>query len=248
MKKNLKTDQNEKVAIITGGANQIGKACAARLAENGYKIVLADINLRNKESKFFKVDGNKENYTYEKVNIFKRDQVDALMGTIFCTFGRLDILVNNPVSDIIYNSNRKEWDSQINKTLKGQLNGAQIAARYMKKNKYGKIINLSMITHLKTVDDVYCSIAEAGIAGMTKFLAQKLGRHNIHVNALALGAIDSPSLKEVASEEIISQIVKACPLKRIGQIQDVANAVLFLASDESTFITGNVLHVSGGIA
>jgi 3-oxoacyl-[acyl-carrier protein] reductase len=247
MKKHLKPNQNEKVAIITGGANQIGKACAARLAEKDYKIVLADKNLQNKESKFFKVDGNKQNYAYEKVNIFKRDQVDALMGRIFRTFGRLDILVNNPVFDITCNLNRKEWDSQINKTLKGQLNCAQIAGRYMTKNKYGKIINLSMLTRLKGVDDVYCSIAEAGIAGMTRFLAQKLGRHNIHVNALALGAIDSHSLKEVASEEIINQIVKACPLKRIGQIQDVANAVLFLASDESTFITGNVLHVSGGI-
>ena len=169
------------------------------------------------------------------------------MEGVFRTFGRLDVLVNNPVSYFIYNSDRKDWDSLINENLKGQLNCAQVAARYMRKNKHGKIINFSMIARLKTVDDVYCSISEAGTAGMTKFLAQKLGADIIHVNCIALGAIDSHSFKEAASEDIINQIVKACPLKRIGQIQDVANAVLFLASDESTFITGNVLHVSGGI-
>ena len=247
MKKQLKTNQNKKVAIITGGNNQIGKACASRLAEKDYQIVLADLNFQNKEPKSLKFDRNKNNYHYEEVNIFDRDQVGALMENIFRTFGRLDILVNNLVSYINDHSKKREWDALINETLKGQLNCAQIAGRYMKKNKYGKIINLSLIARLKTIDDVYCSIAEAGITGMTKFLAQKLGTHNIHVNALALGAIDSPSLKAIASEEIINKIVKECPLKRIGQIQDVANAVLFLASDESTFITGNVLHVSGGL-
>lgn len=247
MKMESLTNQKKKVAIITGGTNQVGKACAERLSKNEYNVVVADIKFQNKDSKISKGNGNKNNFHFEEVNIFERDQVDALMGRIFRTFGRLDILVNNPVSCLNYDSNGKGWDSLINEKLKGQLNCAQYAAHYMKKNKYGKIINIYMATHLNNVNDVYCSIAEAGITGMTKFLAQNLGAHNIHVNCIALGAIDSHSLKEVVSEECIKQLVKKCPLKRIGQIQDVANAVLFLASDESTFITGNVLHLSGGV-
>jgi 3-oxoacyl-[acyl-carrier protein] reductase len=240
------TNQKEKVAVIAGGSNKVGEACAERLLKKEYKVVVVDINFLNKNSKLSKGDRNKNNLHFEEVNIFERDQVEALMGRIFRTFGRLDILVNNPVSCLNYNSNGEDWNSQINENLKGQLNCAQYAAQYMKKNKYGKIINVSMITRLSD-DDIYCSIAEAGIVGMTKSLAQNLGAHNIHVNCIALGAIDSHSIEEFASEEYIKQLVRNCPLKRIGQIQDVVNAVLFLASDESTFITGNVLHISGGV-
>lgn len=240
----------DKVAIVTGGGRGIGKACALRLSEEGAKLAVADINGESAGQTAEKIRAQGANAIAKKVDVREREEVKSLIEETVATFGRLDILVNNAGFSrpaLLPKLTEDMWEVVINVSLKGQFNCAQFAAPYMMQQNYGKIINISSLAYMGNVGNANYSSAKAGVIGLTKALAKELGKYNIHVNCIAPGAIDTPGLRERLPEKYIDLAVKNAPLKRIGRPIDVANTILFLASDESTFITGNVFHVSGGL-
>lgn len=240
----------DRVAVVTGAGRGIGEACALRLAEEGAKVAVSDIDGESAKKVAEAIRAQGGSAIAKKLDVRERGEVKALMEETASAFGRLDILVNNAGYSrpaLLPKLTEDMWDLVINVSLKGQFNCAQFATPYMMQQNYGKIINISSLAYMGNVGNANYSSAKAGIIGLTKALAKELGKYNIHVNCIAPGPIDTPGLRERLPEKYIDLAVKNSPLKRIGKPIDVANAVLFLASDESTYITGNVLHVSGGL-
>lgn len=241
-----------KTAIITGGASGIGRASALLFAREGANIVIADLNVDGGKETAELVERQGGNAFFSEVNVSDSNQVRDLVAVTVDTFGQLDILFNNAG---IGNPNVKsvdleeeEWDRIIDINLKGVFLGIKHAVPELKKAGGGAIINTSSLLGLK--GQKYLSAynaSKAGVILLTKNAALEYGRENIRVNAIAPGVIDTQIIDGWKSDEHKWPIIsRANALGRIGNPEEVANAALFLASDEASFITGATLSVDGG--
>jgi 3-oxoacyl-[acyl-carrier protein] reductase len=247
----------KKVALVTGAGRGIGKAIALRFSEEGARVVVNDIDLSYAESVAGKLKEMGREALAVKADVSKLEEVERMFERTVQQFSRVDILVNNAGirrDTPFHKMSQGGWDSVIVVNLKGSFNCAQVAQKYMVKQGYGKIVNLSspIPTSLGERSQTSYASASAAIQGFTTALALELGRYNINVNCVAPDFIDTEMTRTMARKEgmylddfrrfAAAQI----PLKRIGTPEDVANVVLFLVCDESSFISGQVINVRGG--
>jgi 3-oxoacyl-[acyl-carrier protein] reductase len=246
----------DKVAVITGGAAGIGKATALRFAEEGAKVVICDLN---EEAGQETVKSLGPEARFYKVNVTDREAVQQFMDAVVEQYGRIDILVNNAgvlrdglfvrVKDgqLVKQMSESDFDLVISVNLKGVFNCAQAAAPHMIRGGGGAILNATSVVGLDgNFGQTNYVATKAGVIGMTKVWARELGRSKIRVNAVAPG-FTATEMVAAMPENILDGMKSRTPLGRLGDPRDIANAYLFLASDEASFITGEVLRVDGGI-
>ena len=243
-----------KCAVITGSTRGIGKAIAIKYASLGCNIVINyrsekdEVNARELSDEIGKLGVDT---LIVKANIGDFEEAKNLVEKAKEKFGKVDILVNNAgitKDNLILRMNESDFDNVINVNLKGSFNCLKAVTPIMLKQKRGKIINMaSVVGVIGNPGQVNYCASKAGVIGMTKSLAKELGGKNINVNAIAPGFIDT-DMTRVLSEEQKKNILSQVPLKRLGLVSDIANVAAFLASEDSDYITGQVIHVDGGMA
>lgn len=236
----------KQIAIVTGAGNGIGKAISLRLARDGFFILVVDTD---KESGDKTVDEiGSDNAAFYMTDISNEKQVVALFRTIEDTYGRMDVLVNNAGiirDNMIWNMDAVDFDLVINVNLRGTWLMCREAARKMKQQKSGRIVNISSRAWMGNMGQTNYSASKAGVIGLTRALALELGKYNVLVNAVAPGLIDTPLTRKINSETL-EKLVQAQPSKTMGKPEDVANMVSFIVSERTNFITGQTLYVDGG--
>jgi 3-oxoacyl-[acyl-carrier protein] reductase len=256
IKKELYMRIKDRVALITGGAAGIGRATAERFAEEGAQIVICDLN----EELGQEVARNLgQQASFFNVNVADRQAVQTWVDNVVDKYGHIDVLVNNAGvlrdgllvrvknGELVKQMPEAEFDLVIAVNLKGVFNCTQAVAPTMIRQQRGVILNASSVVGLDgNFGQTNYVATKAGVIGMTKVWARELGRHNIRVNAIAPGFISTEMVASMP-EDILAGMKERTPLRRLGQPRDIANAYLFLASDEASFITGAVLRVDGGI-
>ena len=246
----------DKVTLITGGAAGIGLATAERFAEEGAKVVICDVNQEAGEAviKRFGADSS-----FHKVDVRDRKAVGDWIQEVLSRYGRVDVLVNNAGilrdsllvkmknGEVIKQMTETEFDLVIAINLKGVFNCTQAVAPAMIRQGRGVILNATSVAGMDgNVGQTNYIATKSGVIGMTKVWARELGRYNIRVNAVAPGFTETEILQSMPAQ-ILEGMRARTPLGRLGQPREIANAYLFLASDEASFITGTVLRVDGGI-
>jgi 3-oxoacyl-[acyl-carrier protein] reductase len=239
-----------KVALVTGAARGIGQAIVLALAQEGADVVIVDVDLERARRVAQEVKDLWRKAMAVQVDVSQRDAVDGMVSDVVTAFGKIDILVNN--AGIIRRGTFLEhsladWDRVLDVNLGGTFNCTQAVVPLMMKQRAGKIINISSV--VGKMGDLASApsygTSKGAINTFTKSLARELAPHGINVNAVAPHAIETEMSQEW-SEEKRRQIVEAIPMKRLGQPGEVAEAVVFLASDGASFITGQILDVNGG--
>jgi 3-oxoacyl-[acyl-carrier protein] reductase len=243
-------DLKDKVAIITGAGRGIGKAIAVTLAREGANIIIIDIDLQSAEEVAKEIINMGQKALAFRVDVSDSNEVKKMVGSVIKEFKRVDILVNNAAiirRGTIEDLNEEDWDRVIDVNLKGAFNCMKAVVGIMKKQKYGKIINISSIAgKIGDLASAPCyGASKAGMTCLAKSLARELASYNINVNVVAPHAIETDMSKEWP-EEKRENIIANIPLGRMGEPEDIAEAVVFLVSDKAKFITGEVLDVNGG--
>ena len=241
----------DKVAIVTGGTRGIGRAIALKLADHGANIV---INYRNSDKEAEELKGILEEKGVKvlavKCDISNFEDSKNLMDKCKEVFGKIDILVNNAgitKDTLIMRMKEEDFDNVIDVNLKGTFNCAKHASAIMLKQRFGKIINMTSVVGIAgNAGQVNYAASKAGVIGLTKSLAKELGSRGRTVNAVAPGFINTDMTASL-SEKVKEEASKNIPLKRLGDPEDVANLVGFLASDAANYITGQVINVDGGM-
>lgn len=237
---------DKKLVIITGASKGIGKAISQQMVDEGYFTLLVDVDKEN--GKVLEAAFGAENAKFFPANISDESEVKALFQFVIDNFGRIDVLINNAGiirDNIIWKMPIEEFDEVIRVNLRGTWLMCREAAKIMRKQKNGRIINIASRAWLGNAGQSNYAASKAGIVGLTRVLALELGRYNIFVNTVAPGLIDTP-LTQALPEDVKQKLIDAQPTKTIGQPEDVANAVAFLSSDKTRFITGQILYVDGG--
>ncbi len=241
----------KKTALITGATRGIGKQIAITLAQAGYDIA---INYR-KENEDLKNTKQEIEQTGAKCltlqgDVSNYEDCEKIAKEIIQEYGKIDVLVNNAgitKDTLLMRMKKEDFEDVININLIGTFNMTKNIIPYMMKNRTGRIINISSVVGISgNAGQANYAASKAGIIGFTKSLAKEVGSRNILVNSIAPGFIQT-AMTDVLKEEIKEEISKTIPLKRMGKAQDVANVVKFLASEESSYITGQVIHVDGGM-
>ncbi len=239
----------EKKVIVTGAGQGIGRSIALKMAQEGADVVLFEKNpdTGNQVRKEIEDLGKKGlNFT---VDVADKEQVDSSMKQVLNEWKRIDILVNNAGFDRpakLLDVKEEDWEAVLGVHLKGTLNCIQAVAPHMIQNNYGKIINISSVWgKAGAISEISYTSAKAGIIGLTKSVARELGRYQINVNVVLPGLILTPTISRMP-EKYQRMILEDTPLRRMGQPEEVANVVAFLASDEASFVTGALIEVSGG--
>ena len=243
-----------KVALITGGRQGMGKSHALLLAKAGAKVVVSDISQEDCEKVVKEIEKSGGEAIAIKCDVSKKTEVDEMVKKTIAKWGKIDILVNNagicqfkPFLELT----EEEWDKTLNINLKGYFLCAQAAAKEMVKKKSGVIVNIASIAMGQVGIGIpyivhYCA-SKGGIVAMAEALAAELAPFNIRVNTMAPGGIDTPMAAAAKTDpKTLEKSLSRIPMHRFGQPQEVSNAVLFLASDESSYITGATLIVDGG--
>ncbi len=240
-----------RVALVTGAGRGIGKTIALAFAREKAHVVINDIYPKDELEKVTReISTSGVRGLAIQADVSQSDEVKEMIGKIQKTFQRLDILVNNAGiirRGTIETVTEEEWDEVIRVNLKGTFNCCKAVVGIMKRQRMGKIVNVSSVAG-KTGDITSApgyGPSKAAIDALTKTLARQLAQHGINVNAVAPHAIET-EMSAQWSEEKRKSIIEAIPLKRLGKPEDVAEAVLFLASDKANFITGEILDVNGG--
>jgi len=240
----------DRVGIITGAARGIGKAIALTFVREGAKVVLVDVDKEKLEILQNEIKKRKGEVITTSCNITKSSEVMAMVNQTHKTFGRIDILVNNAGiirRGTIETVTEEDWDRVIEVNLKGTFNCCKAVVDIMKKQSHGKIVNVSSIAG--KMGDITSAPgygpSKAGVDALTKTLARQLAPYGINVNAVSPHAIET-EMSAQWSEERRKEIIASIPLGRLGKPEDVAEAVLFLVSEEASFITGEILDVNGG--
>ncbi|KKT15655.1 MAG: hypothetical protein A3D46_02120 [Candidatus Nealsonbacteria bacterium RIFCSPHIGHO2_02_FULL_43_13] len=247
-------DLKNKTAIVTGARRGMGRAHALVLAKAGARVMVADISSEECEKVVKEIEKNGGEAMAIKCDVSKKEEVDKMIETVVKKWGKLDILINNAgIAQFVpfLQMTEAEWDKTININLKGYFLCAQAAAKEMQRQGSGAIVNIASVamgqvgvgfpnlTH-------YCA-SKGGIVGMSEAMAIELAPYNIRVNVVSPGAIDTPMIDPVKQDKAaMAGILARVPLRRVGKPEEVANAVLFLASDESSYMTGSVVVVDGG--
>lgn len=240
----------EKVAIITGAGRGIGEFTAKRFAKEGAAVVVADLNPEdvNNVVESIKAEGG-EAMAYI-VNVTDRAMVNNMVKETVDKYGKIDILVNNAgitADNTLLKLTEEEWDRVINVNLKGVFNCGQAVAAVMAEKGSGVILNASSVVGIYgNFGQTNYAATKWGVIGMTKSWAKELGKKGIRVNAVAPGFIVTPMTSKMP-EKVLDMMKDKSPLKTLGYPEDIANAYLFLASDEARYVTGTVLSVDGGV-
>ncbi len=239
----------DKKAIVTGAGQGIGRSIALKMAQEGADAAIAEWNTETGTQTKKEVEALGRKALFIKVDVANQNQVRSMVAEVLEAWGRVDILVNNAGFDrgaTLLKVKEEDWDAVLGVHLKGTMNCIQALAPHMIENGYGKIINISSIYGKSGgVAAISYSAAKAGIIGLTKSVARELGRYQINVNVVLPGLILTPTIAKMA-EKYRNMIIDLTPLGRIGQPEEIANVVAFLASDEASFMTGATVEVSGG--
>ena len=239
-----------KVALVTGAAQGIGKAIALLLARNGADIVVSDINLEKAEETAKEIGAMSPKAVAVKVDVANLSDVDQMVTGILEKLAKIDILVNNAGitrDKLILRMTEEDWDAVLGVNLKGTFNCTKAVLRHMAKQRSGKIVNIaSVVGEMGNAGQANYSASKAGVIGLTKTIAREYAQRGINVNAIAPGYIETP-MTEALPEKAKEELRKLIPMERLGKPEDVAEAVLFLVSEESSYMTGQVLNVNGGI-
>jgi NAD(P)-dependent dehydrogenase (short-subunit alcohol dehydrogenase family) len=242
----------KKVAVVTGSRRGIGRGIAEKLAEAGADVVISDIELKDCEAVCREIEGKFKVRTLAiKCDVSKKSDADSLIQKTIKKFGKIDILVNN--AGIFFQKpfleyTEKDWDRIIDINLKSIYLCSQAAAKEMTKRNYGKIINISSIAGVIGYPGAaaYCA-SKAGIINLTRAIALELAANKINVNCVAPGLIETPMTSFITeNKDMLEKTLAGIPWKRQGQPSDIANAVLYLVSDEADYVTGQTLIVDGG--
>ncbi len=240
----------DRVAIITGGGQGIGRAAALRFAAEGARVVVADINEQAARAAAEAIHQGGGEALAIAVDVTSRPAVDALVEQTLGAWGQVDILVNNAgiLRDArLVKMSEDEFDAVIAVNLKGVFNCTQAVAPHMIERGYGRIVNTSSVVGLYgNFGQTNYVAAKAGVIGMTKVWARELGRKGITVNAVAPGFIATEMIASVP-EKVLQAMTDKVPLGRLGDPVEIANAYLWLASDEASYVNGAVISVDGGV-
>lgn len=240
-----------KIALVTGAAQGIGKAVAVALAKEGADIIVSDImeDVAEKTAKEIAETGVRAKAL--KMNVADPADVETRVKEAQAEFGKIDILVNNAGitrDTLLIRMKPEDFDAVIAVNLKGTYNCTKAVAPIMMKSRWGRIVNIaSIVGQIGNIGQANYSASKAGVIGLTKTSARELAARNINVNAIAPGYIDTEMTKKLPEDAKV-KMQEQIPLGRLGTPEDVAAAVLFLVSDDSSYITGQVLGVNGGMA
>jgi len=239
----------DKVAIVTGAGQGIGRGIALALAKEGAKVVVSDVS--DKIGEVVKeIESSGSEALAVKADVRNNKETEEMVKTAIDKFGRIDILVNNagiyPFKSLV-EMKEEDWDKVLGVNLKGVFNCTKAVLSKMIEQKSGTIINISSIAGavIGYPNAVHYATSKAGMIGFTRAAALELAQYGIRVNAIAPGAIETPGTKALG-EEVLRQVEQTVPLKRIGQPQDIANLVVFLASEDASYITGQLIIADGG--
>lgn len=240
-----------KVAVVTGASRGIGRAIALKLAEEGAKVV---VNYSGSQAKAEEVVAKIQESGGEAIavqaSVSQTEEVTTLMDTAVKTFGSLDILVNNAGitrDNLLMRMKEDEWDDVLDTNLKGVFLCTKAVTRQMMKQRAGRIINISSIVGVAgNAGQANYVAAKAGVIGLTKTTAKELASRNILVNAIAPGFIET-EMTDQLPEDIKQGMLTQIPLAKLGQPEDIAKAVAYLASDDANYMTGQTLHIDGGM-
>jgi len=236
-----------KVVMVTGGAAGIGLVTAENFVKKGAKIAICDVNAETGEAAA-KALGPEA--SFQKVDVADSASVSSWVDAVFEKYGQIDVLVNNAGitrDSLIMRMKEADWDAVISVNLKSAFNSIKAVSKIMVKQRSGRIINLaSVVGVMGNPGQANYVASKAGMIGLTKTVAKELGGRGITVNAVAPGFIET-DMTAVLSEKVKEAMLSMIPLQRAGIPQDVADAITFLASDQAAYITGQVLHVTGGM-
>jgi len=244
---------DNKTAIVTGARRGIGRAIALALAKEGANVVVSDISQEDCQKVVTEIEGLGRRGLALKCNVASRAEVEDMVRRTVAEFGKVDILVNNagiisfkPFLELT----DEDWDNTLNVNLKGQFLCARAVAKEMAKNKWGRIINIASISSggcgIAFPLVAHYTASKGGVMALTEALAVELTPQGINVNAICPGAIDTDMVKAVKEGGQLEQILLRIPKGRLGQPEDIANLAVFLASDESDYITGAAIVIDGG--
>lgn len=239
-----------KIALVTGGAVGIGKEIALSFAREGANIVICDINLEeaNKTAKEIRELG-RESLAF-KADVTNLNDIQGIVDKILDKFKKLDILINNAGitrDGLVLRMSEEDWDKVIAVNLKGSFVCIKIVSKVMLKQRFGKIVNLaSIIGIMGNIGQANYAASKAGIIGLTKSIAKELAPRGVCINAIAPGFIRTEMTARL-SEDVQKKMLSVIPLRRFGEPRDVANLALFLSGEASSYITGQVIQIDGGM-
>ncbi|HET9110854.1 MAG TPA: 3-oxoacyl-ACP reductase FabG [Ktedonobacterales bacterium] len=246
-----------RVALVTGAGRGIGAATAKRLAEEGAHVTLADLDIEGAQRVADEISALGTEATAVRCDVSSRDDAQQAVETAVEKFGQLDILVNNAGvlrDNLLFRMSDDDWDTVLGVHLKGAFLCARAAQKYMVERKYGRIISLSSTSALGNRGQTNYSAAKAGMQGFTRTLAIELGPFGITANAVAPGFIDTDMTRATAerlgmtTEQFQQGMAQLIPLRRVGQPSEVASVIAFLASEDASYVSGQVIYVAGGPA
>ena len=243
--------EEEKVVLVTGGSRGIGKEVAMKFAKEGYNVVTNYVSDKtDKEGLKKEFEENNVKALVLKADVSKTEDVENLVKQAIDTFGKIDVLVNNAGitrDNLLMRMPEEDFDKVIETNLKGTFLVTKAVTKYMMKKRHGSIINLSSVVGVAgNAGQSNYSASKAGIIGFTKSVAKELASRNIRANAVAPGFIET-DMTDVLKEDVKEHIYNQIPLKRMGTAKEVAELIYFLGSDNSSYITGQVINIDGGM-
>lgn len=240
----------DKVAVITGSAQGIGLATAELFVGEGARVAIVDVDAAKAEAAALALDAGRGVCFGMACDVTKSDECEAVVKAVVAKWGKVDILVNNAgitKDNLLMRISDSDWDFVLNVNLKGTFNFTKAVIRPMMKARYGKIVNLSSVVGLEgAAGQTNYSASKGGVVALTKSIAREFASRNINANAVAPGFIRT-RLTDAIPEEAKKKLLDRILLGRVGEPVDIARAILFLSSDEASYITGHVLSVNGGV-
>jgi len=249
--RNRRGELKGKVAIVTGAGRGIGRAVATRLAEAGADIIAADIDLESAKKTIEEISEDCAKLMAIQVDVTQEKSVNAMVKMALEEFGKVDILINN--AGIMFRTrlqtiSLEEWNSILQVNLTGPFLSTKAVLPFMKKNGYGRIVNVSSSAgrSVSTLGGAHYTASKAGLLGFTRAAAKEVASIGITVNAVCPGLIDTPMARDTTSKEELEKFISSFPIKRIGLPEEIGDLVVFLCSDKASYITGASIDINGG--